>query len=238
MRIYTDWSCRLLPMMRDYLSNPRDSVEALNILRERCGITRFCMMPEFDCRLESVSGFLVRRERSMSEIRELLPAGFWIRAAGASLLCPGLSETVGLHKLYIPSTSYLPLRLPFQQNQPWAAVELNRLLYHTKHQLLFLSFDLYSVFYPSDLFKRLLELPGAAYQFSYQSLILPEIQTVLHKLIQRNAPILFGTSVNSVNKACYYEFDYFLQTAAEQFTTFERDALFFQNRIYRKRMPV
>lgn len=235
MNAYTDWSCRLLPMMRDCLSNPKDSAEALSVLRERCGITRFCMMPEFDCRSESVSGFLVRRERAMQELKTLLPDGLWIRAAGASLLCPGLSEAVGLHKLYIPGTPYLPLRLPLQPNQPWAATELNRLLYHTKHQLLLLSFHLYEKLYPPDLYQRLLELPGAAYQFSYQSLILPEIQAVLHKLIQRNVPILFGTSVNSLSKACYYELDYFLQVASEQFTAYEYDTLFFQKRIYRKK---
>lgn len=236
MNAYTDWSCRLLPMMRDCLSNPKDSAEALSILRERCGITRFCMMPEFDCRLESVSGFLVRRERSVQALKELLPDGFWIRAAGASLLCPSLSEAIGLHKLYIPGTPYLPLRLPLQQNQPWVAAELNRLLYHTNHQLLLLSFDLYAMFYPPDLYQRLLELHGTAYQFSYQSLILPEIQAVLHRLIQRNVPILFGTSVNSLSKACYYEFDSFLQAAAEHFTAYERDILFFQKRIYRKKV--
>ena len=233
MRVLVDWDCHLMPMMRELIANPKDTVRTLCFLRDRFELQRFYMMPEYDCRLESVSLFLLKREKSKRELNTILPQEFKLQYGATSLLFPGLFEQEGIHKLLIPKTAYLPIRLPLKAEESWVAVELNRLLYHVPYRILFMSFDRYRFYYPTDTVDRLLQLPKVAYQFSYQSLINEETRADLKTLIRRNAPIVFGTGLTSYGQACYYELDYYLKLAKQYFSEYEMDMLFFNKRIYR-----
>ena len=139
MRAYTDWECRLLPMMGELISNPQDSAAALSILKTKFGLTRFCMMPEFDCEKDSVASFLIRREKAFAKLSPLISNEFRIRLGCAALVIPGLSEVRGIKKLLLPQTKFLPIRLPYFPSSE-TPKELNRLLYHLPYHVLFLSF--------------------------------------------------------------------------------------------------
>ncbi len=221
MKCLTDWNSKLLPMMGNLLRKPQEALEAMSVLKERFSLASHCMMPEFDHRTDSVAAFLLRRNRSLQELTSLLPREIRVQAAAAVRLLPELSKNIELHKLYIPKTDYLPLQFPLIPEPSWFAPELNRMIYHTKHRLLFLSFDLYPQYYPAASLRLLAELPNTAYQFSYTSLKDPDTRRLLRHLIRRNAPILFGTELNSIGKACYYELDDCLATAQKYFSAYE-----------------
>ena len=230
MRSYKDWDCRLLPMMGDLISNPLDSVRALLFLKEKFGLTRFCMMPEFDCETDSVSAFLLNREKSYRALMSVLPSTFQITLGAAATITPGLSQVSGIHKILLPKTDLLPVRLPFFSSDA-VAKEFNQLLYHFPHKLLLLSFDAYLNFYPKSDLDRWVDLPNVTYQFNYRALECPEARVLLKKLLARRATVLFGTGINSYGKACYYELDRYLALADQYFDDYQRDVLFFPKQI-------
>ena len=131
MRVYTDWNCCLLPMMSDQVTDPRETAEALTLLRDRFGLKRFYMMPEFDCQTESVPMFLLKRERAKQELSSLLPEDVRVDFAATSLLLPNLSKAPMLHKLRIPRTNDLAIRFSPFDDETKVAPELNRMLYLT-----------------------------------------------------------------------------------------------------------
>ena len=231
MRSYTDWNCRLLHNMRDLTLRPGQAAEALRALRDRCGFRDIYLTPEYDCELESVPMFLLRRDHALRELRELLPQDCRVHAACCAVLRPGLSQTPALHRLRLPGTDCLPLRLPFLPDQPGIPQELNRLLYHSRYRLLLMSFDSYAAFYPPEALERLIALPHAVCQFGYQALVQPPMKKLLKALLSLGTPVLFGTGVNSLQKACYYEFDAYIRAASASFSESEREALFFRNSI-------
>ncbi len=226
MRAYTDWNCRLLPMMGELVANPQDSAKALLILKEKFGLTRFCMMPEFDCEKDSVANFLIRREKAFSELLPHISNEFHIRLGCAASVVSGLSETRDIRKLLLPKTNLLPIKLPYFPSEE-TPKELNRLLYHLPYRLLFLSFDSYLNFYPHEDLLRWVELSNVAFQFNYGAMDDPRAIEVLKRLLQRNATVFFGTGINSYGKACYYEFDHYIDLATQNFSEYECDLLFF-----------
>ena len=234
MRSHIDWSCSLLPMMEDLITDPCESAKALLLLKEKFGLSRFCMTPEFDCENDSVASFLARRDRALSELLPLLPPD--IKAIpGASLtLLPGLSEERGLKKLLIPTTNELPIRLPFFSMSNEASIELNRLLYHAPWRICFLSFDSYLNVYSKHDIERWTSLDNVSFQFNYRSLESAEVRSLLKHLIAKKSTVRFGTELHSYGKACYYEFDRYIDLAKDHFSEYERDILFFPKKNMRK----
>ena len=117
----------MLHNMRDLTLRPKQAAEALRALRDRCGFCDIYLTPEYDCELESVPMFLLRQDHALRELRELLPQDCRVHAACCAVLRPGLSQTPALHRLRLPGTDCLPLRLPFLPDQPGIPQELNRL---------------------------------------------------------------------------------------------------------------
>ena len=231
MRVFTDWDCRLLPMMGDLIADPKDSARSLLLLKEKFGLSRFCMMPEFDCRCDSVAAFLARREKACEEILPLLPRDIQITQGGAALVYPGLSEEAGLRSLLLRGTNALPIRLPLLDSSNEIFRELNRLLYHVSYRILFLSFDAYLDFYAPEDIHRWSELPNVAFQFNYRAMESAKARSLLKTLIDRNAIVLFGTGINSYGKASYYEFDHYIRLAEQYFSPYLRDVLFFPKKL-------
>ena len=106
MRAYSDWNCRLLPMMGDLIANPENSIRSMKLLKEKFGLSHFCMMPEFDCTQESISAFLIRRDRASKALQAGLPKDIKITLCGAALVSTGLSTEMGLQKLRLPKSIY------------------------------------------------------------------------------------------------------------------------------------
>lgn len=235
LRAYTDWNCRLLPMMSDLVSNPQETVEALTLLRDRFGLKRFYMMPEFDCQAESVPMFLLKRERAKKEVLALLPEDIRLEFSASSLLLPNLSKTPMLHKLHIPRTNDLAIRLSPFDDEAKVAPELNRMLYHTPYRIVFLSFEQCVSRFSSETVQRLLKQPNVAFQFNFSALDDPIVREILHNLVRKNKTVFFGTGINSLGKACYYEFDHYVSIAQNEFSDYERDVLFFPKQFPSKR---
>ena len=227
MRYYTDWDCRLLPMMGDLIANPEDSLRSLLLLQEKFGLSHFCMMPVFDCDQDSVSAFLARREKSFAEISDRIPTNIHITLGSTVLVRKGLSTEMGLKKLLLPHSKFLPIRLPLDLQSNDTSVELNRLFYHSPYSLLFLCTDSYLDFYSIEDIERWMNLPNTAFQFRFSALENPNAIRLLKLLLAKNKPVFFGTAINSYGKACYYEFDHYVGLAKKYFNDYERDLLFF-----------
>ena len=226
MRTYSDWNCKLLPQMGELIARSEDTISSIQILNKKFGLSHFCMMPEFDCKLESVAEFLIRRERAYEAIKDQLPADIRLTLGSSVLVSQGISQEIGLKKLLLPNTKLLPIQLPyFPTNE--TAKELNRLLYHLPYRLLFLSFDTYLDFYAKEDIDRWIALPNTAYQWNYTALGDPRARDLLKILLSQNSTVLFGTGLRSYGKACYYEFDHYLEIASAYFNEYEIDRMFF-----------
>ncbi len=219
-------------MMGEHITSPKDSVACMHLLREKFGISKFYMISDYDCREESVAMFRLRQKRAEEELRSCLPKEIRIETAGCALVLPDVSQMIGLQKLRLPKTDYLPIRLSLSRDANARLLELNRLLYHFPLRPLFLSFDQYEKTCPKEEIERLLSIPYAAYQFSYRSLADPMNRAKIRFLLKKRAPILFGTEISSPKEAAYYELDYYLECAKREFTVFEFETLFFQKKIF------
>lgn len=214
-------------MMGDLVTSPRESAETLLLLKEKFGLSCFCMTPEFDCKKDSVAAFIARRDRAIADVCAQIPHDVKIIPSASVLLLPGLSEECGLKRLLLPKTNELPIKLPYFSMINDAAVELNRLLYHTSWRICLLSFDSYVNCYSRDEIARLSNLENVSFQFNYRSLESAEIRALLKQLLSRNATVRFGSELHSYGKACYYELDHFIELAKAHFSEYERDLMFF-----------
>lgn len=219
MNCLSDWNCRLIPYADPLLENRDDLQTAFLHCTEQFGIKRFCLMPEYNSRSESVSLFLLRQERMRERLSGLLPKGSRARVGVSVPLCPGLHETLHLGRLCMKGSHCLPIQLPIGPYEEWMDLELNRLLYRSKHRLLFLSFDRFPIFYSADILERLMRIPHAVYQFSYRSLTDPRACVLLRELYDKNATVLFGTGMDSLEKACFYEMDHYLEAGQKTLST-------------------
>jgi len=235
LRVYTDWNCRLLPMMSDQVTDPRETAEALTLLRDRFGLKRFYMMPEFDCQTESVPMFLLKRERAKQELSSLLPEDVRVDFAATSLLLPNLSKAPMLHKLRIPRTNDLAIRFSPFDDETKVAPELNRMLYHTPYRVLLMAFEQCVSRFSPETVNRLLTVPNVAFQFHFSALEDPIVCKLLHEMVRKNKTVFFGTGIKSLGKACYYEFDHYVSLAKNEFSDYERDVLFFPKQFPTKR---
>ena len=226
MKTYSDWNCRLLPMMGDLIADPNDSIRAMLFLKDKFGLSRFCMMPEFDCTQESISAFLIRRDKAWDTLRHKLTRDIHVMLGASATVVEGLSQEVGLKKLILPNTNLFPIRLPFFPTNE-TAKELNRLLYHFPYRILLLSFDTYLNVFPMDEINRWISLPNVAYQWNYKALKNPLARDLIKMQLSQNATVLFGTELYSYGKACFYELDHFLKIASEDFNDYQLDHMFF-----------
>lgn len=216
MEYYVDWNCKLLPSSRVSDRTVSNAIETMQYLYQRDGFSKFCIVSEYTGTEGSIPAYLVLRNRAERELRERLPKHLKLRVESTVQLSPDLHTLDGLECLCRKNTNRLALTLPLSPYADWMESELNRLLYRSHFQLLFLSFELPVLFYPEDLLQRLMRIPNAVYQFGYRSLsdarVLKQIRRLLH--IHSRAPILLGTSVSSVSKASFHETSYYLEQAA------------------------
>ncbi|MBE6633332.1 MAG: hypothetical protein E7620_03195 [Ruminococcaceae bacterium] len=226
MRVMNDWDCRLLPMSGEWITSPTDTAKAMMLLKEKYNLKRFLLTPFYDATVESISMFLWRRKQTFEELKKILPSEVTVRCGAVALLSPGLSHSNALNRLRLSRTNFLPVRLPLLSTGNWLSAELNRLLYHTPYRILFYAFDSLLPFYPTEDILRWSRLPNAAYCFRYQALESPFLRELMREMLSANQPILFGTCVNSYEKACYLELDHYLQLASSHFSEYECDRLF------------
>ena len=236
MNRLTDWNCGLLPDGLELIGNAKDAASGIRILSERTGILRFCFLPVFDPQEESLSGFLLKRDRAFRTLSDLLPSGLRL-IPSARMMLPSdgvLPNDPKLKKLCIPGTDCLPITF-FLWDDP-RSIE-NRLAWLVRHSgfsiLLPSAERIFSVF-PRDVADRIFGLPGMVYQFSYSALRDENILKLLDQLLSRKAPILFGSSVKTPAEAARFDLAYDLELARTHFDRFAFETLFFSNRYIQK----
>ena len=212
---YIDWCCDLLPKNCNE-SLVKDSVIALQELSLRFGINRFAMVSEYDCTRESIPVFLLRTQSAYNALLKQLDPSFRADLLTTAILSPGLYETEHLDRLLFSSLSLLPIRFPISTYQEWMDLELNHLLYKKKYRLLFTSFELAIVLFPEDTIKKLMRISGAVFQFNYKALTDPRVCRIIEKLLEQKSKVLLGTSLTTLEKVYFYEFEHYLATANQQ----------------------
>ncbi len=231
-----DYNSFLLPGFRDAAANGNVSLQIMELLFEKHGVTHYHLMPLFDCTEDTVSSFLLKRHQAISKLQKtdrfskLVNLHFGATAE----LHPGLWQTDELEKLCYGSAQMLSLRFPLGPYQDWMDQELNHLLYHGGYSLLFTSFELPLLFFERDTIERLLRIQGAVFHFNYRSLLQPQVQETVKKLLAKHTPVLFGTNLSSMEKTCYYEMDHYLNTARGFLTPYEYQYLWEQNHVFWK----
>ena len=234
MKRLIDWKSQLLPCMRGYITDPMTSVQAMQEMSLRFGIDSFCMTADFDCSLESVNMFLLRLARSRDLLEPHLPKNLHVTTFASVLLAPDLSLTPDLEKLLFSSQKLLSIKLPIGEYKDWMDLEFNHLLYKNKFRLLFTSFELAVLLYPPVIVEKLMRISHAVFQFNYKSLADPKICQIIKKLIAQKSQILLGTSLDSLDKIYFYEFDYYLHSARLNLSAEEYRILLERNRLFWK----
>ncbi len=205
MRPTADWNCRLLPGFDGAPADPLQAADALSLLSRRTGLVRFCMMPVLDLGRESVTAFLLRRDRAVKKLRETLPPELSILPAAAVSVFSGLEEERELDRL-LPPLGRLPILLP-PGDPSILEPTLGHLAYRRGLPLLFLSFDTCMLFSPEEPIERLLRLQNAAFQFGLRSLAREEVCRAVKALQASDRPILLGSAINRFEKAGYCDLD-------------------------------
>lgn len=199
MKRLIDWNAHFLPETDSRFPRLSDTVTACRTLYGSGSFSKLVLTPTYDSSSESVQLFLLRRHVL---IRDLKQTDGWddriaiVPSAGV-LLNPGLHQVDDLSKLTVVCRSirYLPIRLPVAPYADWMDLELNRLLYRAKFRLLFLSFDLSRILYPDAIIKKLTRISGAAYQFGFHTVSMPENAAIVRRLVARGADVLLGSAI-------------------------------------------
>lgn len=220
---YIDWNSHLLSDAHDIAEDPKKTIFALSYLYDRFQIDTFSMMPTFHSRIDSVSSFLIRRDKAIHGLMEAsasTQSPIKILSGASVMLDEGLYEIQNLKKLTVPFgiNRYLPLQLPISEHADWIDYELNRILYRADLKILFLSFETCCILYPESVIEKFTRISNSIYQFSYQSITNPKIRRVMAMLLHQNSTVLLGTSLNFSEKVYHYDFQYYLDTAKEYFS--------------------
>ena len=232
MNDYIDWACALLPEMNCGTIDAEQTTVALQEISVRFGIRSFAMISEYDCTRESIPVFLLRMNSSYDKLKKQLDNGLSLRFLATALLTPDLYETEHLDRLLVTGTNLLPLHFPLSAYQEWMNLALNHLLYKKKHSILFTSFELAIIMFPDEVVKRLLRISGSVFQFNYKSLIDPKVCQIISLLLEQKSIVLLGTALNSLDKAYFYEFEYYLQMAQKNLSPGAYRQLLANNRLF------
>ena len=231
-----DYNSFLLPGFRDAAKNEKVALQIMELLYEKYGVTHYHLTPLFDFTKDTVLSFLLKRHQAISKLQttDRISKSIKLHFGATAELRPGLWQTDGLEKLCYGNTRILPLRFPLGPYQDWMDQELNRLLYHNGYSLLFTAFELSLLFFERDTIERLLRIQGTAFHFNYRGLVQPTVQEMIKRLLEKQSPVLFGTQLSSVEKACYYEMDHYLSVLKSALTPREHQYLWEQQRVFWK----
>ncbi len=225
-KLETDWNCRLLAGFPDQIARSDAAAEALTALLSRSTLRRFLFLPVFDPAQDSVALFQIRANNALKALQSRISSVASLSCAASVALLPRLSEYKELRRLCLPKTDYLAISLPLTPTD-WAENELAKLARYAPFRVFLTNVHLLPIFYPPETVDRLLNLPNMAYQFSIQSLENPANDRLFRRLLDRRAPILFGSAVNSLGKAYRFDEAFSVGEARKRFRPFELERLLF-----------
>ena len=233
---YVDWNSHLICGLHEKLTDPEDALDGILYLCETYGVNTLCMMPVFTPFVHTASHFILKRDRALERIQKAyhdrLENGYKLNSkdqrlkhikilkAACVALEPGCHEIKDLHRLAIRlgGLDYLPIRLPITEFHDSIDLEINRLLYRAGFHLWFVSFDVACTLYPPEIIQKLMRIKDSVFQFNYRSLEDPEIREIIQALLDRNVPVLLGTSLDCPAKAYHYDISYYASLVEKYFS--------------------
>jgi len=193
--LVADFCNHALPGMHDGPNFAAESAETMRALRE-AGVCRAVFTPTYRPFFESVRRFCQRRQEAFRCLQPLLPRDMTVRLSAQVVLEPECCASPEIAALAIPGTSYLPVELPLAEYPDWMDFELHLLLHRRQLKPVFARFERCLLLYPESVSAKLMDIPGAAYQFSLSAAAEPTFSRAIRTLIRRDKAVLLGTGAN------------------------------------------
>ncbi len=102
-----------------------------------------------------------------------------------------------LKYLIVPKTNYIFLELPFGQFPEELAATINKILYVNKLIPVFTNFQIYAWMYKEEDVKRLINIKGAAFQFSLNSFVIEQNIKNFKHILRNGGAVLLGSSCSN-----------------------------------------
>lgn len=205
--IYTDFFNKSLPMPTE---GPSDADEAAALLGglTSAEIRRVIFAPRYCPRLESgfdsVGYFVRMRNRVFRSVKSSVPRGIAATLAAEVVMYPGCFNDPEITRLAFGIARCMICSLPFPIYNDEIFKDINKLVYRIGIIPIFAEFNRYLLFYPEDIIRKLLNVPGAAFQFNVRSLDYKDTVKFVMSLISSGKHVLFGTGARRAGR---YEAD-------------------------------
>lgn len=205
--IYTDFFNKSLPMPTE---GPSDADEAAALLggltsaeiRRVIFATRYC--PRLESGFDSVGYFVRMRNRVFRSVKSSVPRGIAATLAAEVVMYPGCFNDPEITRLAFGIPRCMICSLPFPIYNDEIFKDINKLVYRIGIIPIFAEFNRYLLFYPEDIIRKLLNVPGAAFQFNVRSLDYKDTVKFVMSLISSGKHVLFGTGARRAGR---YEAD-------------------------------
>jgi protein-tyrosine phosphatase len=118
-----DFHTHILPCIDDGSKSLKESVDMLRLLSEQ-GVGTVVLTPHYYARNETVSEFLIRRDRAYADLLEAISEEDHspeLRLGAEVAYFSGISNMPDLEKLQIQNTNYLLLEMPFEE---WSSLTM------------------------------------------------------------------------------------------------------------------
>jgi len=183
--------------MYDGSSSVDEAVAVLNELKKQ-NINNVFLTPSYLNTGETVRAFIKRRNNAYSLMTGKIPRGMHVYLAAQILFFNDTLDNCYISRLTYQKSPYLFIDLPIIDNLEWLESELHYLLYKTKLIPVFANFERYSQIYSPQLFKYLINIPYAIYQFNSYSLNETVNIEIINKLCTKSKTIIFGSKASNV----------------------------------------
>ncbi len=201
--IFTDFLNKSLPMPTEGPSNVSQAAQLLSGLRD-AEIGRVIFAPRFSPRYVtgdgSIRAFLRVRNNIFRTIKPHIPSGIRYSLAADILMYPGCFNDPLTERLTLPGSRYVMVSLPFPNFYDEIWKDINKLVYHTGLRPVFTEFNRYLLTYSDTEIKKLLKVPGAAFQFNVRSLDYKDTVKFVISVVSEGKQVVFGTGARCVGK--------------------------------------
>lgn len=137
-------------------------------------------------------------------MKSSVPRGIAATLAAEVVMYPGCFNDPEITRLAFGIPRCMICSLPFPIYNDEIFKDINKLVYRIGIIPIFAEFNRYLLFYPEDIIRKLLNVPGAAFQFNVRSLDYKDTVKFVMSLISSGKHVLFGTGARRAGR---YEAD-------------------------------
>ncbi len=201
--MYTDFLNKSLPMPTE---GPSDTAEAAQLLSglTDADIGRVIFAPRYCPRSipgdGSLAAFLRRRAETVRTLKPYIPRDVSYSLGAEILMYHGCFNDPDTELLALEGSRYVLAALPFPQHNDEIWKDINKLVYRLKLCPIFTEFNRYLITYPEEEIKKLLKVPGAAFEFNVRSLDYKETVKFIISLANSGKQVLFGTGARRMGR--------------------------------------